>query len=414
MDKKDFNENGQLENGGTPPEENDTSVVTPEDGIERAEAISEPQAEVIIPAEPVQAATESSSSVHSPKIEESVPVMNKVGDGTPPSKPAAPAGGKGWMIASIILAAALIVVLIVQPFKKDDSKIAVATVNGTDITKAQLYDKLVEAGGESTLQNLITTTLVDQEAKKANITVTDEDINQEIADLTTQFGGEEALNSALQQSSMTLDDLKKQMPLQVEIRKLVEPKVTITDEDISKYYDENKATFNQEEEVRASHILVETKEEADAIVKQLKDGADFATLAKEKSADTGSKDKGGDLDFFKRADMVAEFSDAAFNMKVGETSGAVKTDYGYHIIKVTDRKEAHEYTLAEKKEEITKTLKAQKVSEMSSTWLADLTKNATITNTLTDTPDASATPAASAAPDASADPAAAATEAPAK
>ncbi|KAI7244482.1 hypothetical protein KC345_g12150, partial [Hortaea werneckii] len=135
---------------------------------------------------------------------------------------------------------------------------------------------------------------------------------------------------------MTIDDLKKQMPLQVEIRKLVEPKVTVTDDDISKYYDENKATFTQEEEVRASHILVETKEEADAIVKQLKDGADFATLAKEKSADTGSKDKGGDLDFFKRADMVAEFSDAAFKLKVGETSGAVKTDYGYHIIKVTD------------------------------------------------------------------------------
>ncbi|MFD1907267.1 peptidylprolyl isomerase [Paenibacillus rhizoplanae] len=75
-----------------------------------------------------------------------------------------------------------------------------------------------------------------------------------------------------------------------------------------------------------------------------------------KSADTGSKDKGGDLDFFKRGDMVAEFSDAAFKMKVGETSGAVKSEYGYHIIKVTDRKEAKEYTLAEKKDEIKKRL----------------------------------------------------------
>ena len=406
MDKKDFNENEQLENGGT-PEENNASVNSPEEGIEPAETVSE-LPEATIPEESVPVVAESTNSPVAPEIEESVPVLNKVGNGTPPSAPAAPGGGKGWMIASIVLAAALIVVLIVQPFKKDDSKIAVASVNGTDITKAQLYDKLIEAGGESTLQNLITTTLVDQEAKKANITVTDADITQEIADLTTQFGGEDALNSALQQSSMTLDDLKKQMPLQVEIRKLVEPKVTVTDDDISKYYDENKASFTQEEEVRASHILVETKEEADAIVKQLKDGADFATLAKEKSADTGSKDKGGDLDFFKRADMVAEFSDAAFNLKVGETSGAVKTDYGYHIIKVTDRKEAHEYTLAEKKEEIKKTLTAQKVSEMSSTWLADLTKNAKITNTLTDVPDASATPAESAAPDA-----AAATEAPA-
>ncbi|WP_405112021.1 peptidylprolyl isomerase [Paenibacillus sp. FSL K6-1217] len=398
MDKKDFNENEKLEKGIT-PEENDASVITPEDTIE-------PAGTVPVPQEPVQAAG-GPGKPQAPKVEESVPVMNKVGGGgTPPSSPAPSGGGKGWMIASLVLAAALIVVLIVQPFKKDDSKVAVASVNGTDITKAQLYDKLVEAGGESTLQNLITTTLVGQEAKKANIKVTDADINEEIENLKTQFGGEEALNNALQQSSMTIEDLKKQMPLQVEIRKLVEPKVKITDEEISKYFEENKAKYNQEEEVRASHILVKTKEEADAIVKQLKEGGDFAALAKEKSADTGSKDKGGDLDFFKRGDMVAEFSDAAFKLKVGETSGAVKSEYGYHIIKVTDHKDAKEYTLAEKKEEIKKTLMSQKVSEMSATWLADLNKNAKITNTLTDKPDASATPAASEAP-------AAATEAPA-
>ncbi|MGN7763684.1 foldase protein PrsA [Paenibacillus sp. 22594] len=403
MDKKDFNENEHLDNNGT-TEENSTSAIN--DGS-LEESASAPELEPIT----AQKAAEVFEENGAPDSAVNVPVMNKVGDGTPPSTPSAK-GGKGWMITSLVLAAALIVVLIVQPFQKDDSKVAVASVNGTDISKSELYDKLVEAGGEATLQNLITNTLVDQEAKKANITVTDADITTEIEDLKTQFGGEEALNNALQQSSMTLDDLKKQMPMQVKIRKLIEPKVTVTEDEISKYYDENKASFNQEEQVRASHILVKTKEEADAIVKQLKDGADFATLAKEKSADTGSKDKGGDLNFFKKGDMVAEFADAAFKLKVGETSGAVKTEYGYHVIKVTDRKEAHEYTLAEKKEEITKTLKAKKVSEMSSTWLQDLTAGAKITNTLTDAKaKASASPATSAAPDASADPAA--TEAPA-
>lgn len=307
------------------------------------------------------------------------------------------------MIASIVLAAALIIVLIKPPFQKDDSKTAVATVNGTDITKAQLYDKLIEAGGEATLKNLITTTLVDQEAKNANVTVTDEDLNAEIEDLKTQLGGEEALTAALSQSNMTLDDLKKQMPMQVKIRKLIEPKVTVTEKDISAYYDENKASFNQEEEVRASHILVATQAEADSIVKQLKEGADFAKLAKEKSTDTASKENGGDLNFFKRGDMVAEFSDAAFKLKVGETSGAVKSDFGYHIIKVTDRKEAKEYTLEEKKAEIEKTLKAQKVSEMSNTWLSELNSKAKITNTLTDAkesapPETSAEPSATEAP----------------
>jgi foldase protein PrsA len=365
MDKKDLNENENLENGTT-------------EELSASENINE--------------------GTNTTEKEEFVPVMNKIGSSdntTPPAPPVSTKNNKGWMIASIVLAAALIIVLIKPPFQKDDSTVAVASVNGTNITKEQLYDKLIEAGGENTLQAMITTELVDQEAKKANITVTDEDINTELEDLKAQFGGEAAFNAALAQSSMTVDDLKLQMPLQVKLRKILEPQVTITDAEIKDFYDQNKATFSNEEEVRASHILVETKEEADAILKQLKDGADFAELAKEKSSDTGSKNNGGDLDFFKRGDMVPEFSDAAFKLKVGETSGAVKSDYGYHIIKVTDHKDAKNYTLEEKKDDIRKTLVSQKISTLSPTWLSETTENAKITNTLT---DAKKDPAASAKP----------------
>jgi len=403
MDKKDFNENEHLDNNGTTEEDNASDItnetppaeeITPvidEDLASEEQAVEE--AEESIPV---------SEEALNEEIEESVPVMSKV-DETPVAAAASPkSGGKGWMIASIILAAALIVVLIKPPFQKADGETAVATVNGTSITKDQLYAKLVEAGGEGTLQSLITTTLVDQEAKKANITATtDEDINNEVAELTAQFGGEEALNNALDQSGMTMDDLKKQMPIQVQMRKILEPQVTVTDEEIKTYYDANKASYDTAEQVRASHILVETKEEADAISKQLKEGADFATLASEKSADTGSKDKGGDLDYFTRDAMVAEFSDAAFKLKVGETSEPVKSDYGYHIIKVTDHKDAKTSTLEEKKEEIRKLLITQKISQKSSTWLDEITKNATIKNTLTDSKDdAAATdaPAAENAP----------------
>lgn len=385
MDKKDLNGNENLENNGT-TEELSASENTNEE-------TSSPQIdEKNIVAKPVDTVKE-----------KNVPVMNKVGATTPPAPPASSTSknSKGWMIASIVLAAALIIVLIVPPFAKNDSKTAVATVNGTDITKADLYDKLVELGGESTLSSMITTELVDQEAKKANVTVTDADIDTEIEDLKTKFGGEAAFNTALSQSSMTVEDLRAQMPLQVKIRKILEPQVKVTDDEISEYYDTNKATFSSEEEVRASHILVATKEEADAIVKQLKEGADFAELAKTKSTDTGSAENGGDLDFFKRGDMVTEFSDVAFKLKVGETSDAVKSDYGYHIIKVTDHKDAKDYTLEEKKEEIRKTLISEKVSTLSTTWMEDLTTNAKITNTLTDAKtDATATadPSASAEP----------------
>ncbi|WP_150268486.1 peptidylprolyl isomerase [Paenibacillus tepidiphilus] len=414
MDKKDVNGNEHLDTNETPNEtpSNVTEDTTASDLI--SEGTNGPSTEAVEPAaeepastvnEPAEVPAEPVKTAPAASKESNIPVMSKVG--APEAAASAPGSksSKGWMIASIILAAALIIVLIKPPFQKDDDSSAVATVNGADITKGDFYDKLVEAGGESTLQNLITTTLVGQEAKKANITVTDEDINAELEDLKAQFGGEEAFNNALMQSGMSVDDLKAQMPLQVEIRKLLEPKITVTDEEISTYFNDNKASFNQEEQVRASHILVETKEEADAIVTELKGGADFATLAKEKSADTGSKDNGGDLNFFTRAEMVAEFSDAAFNLKVGEVSEPVKSDYGYHIIKVTDRKEAHEYTLEEKKEDIKKTLTSQKVSEMSSTWLADLTSSATITNSLTDKPEESEAPAASDAPAASEAPA---------
>ncbi|MEK5236814.1 peptidylprolyl isomerase [Paenibacillus sp. FSL L8-0470] len=400
MDKRDLGENEHQNNNGTTEESN--ASVNNNEGLVQEAASTSATGDVNGSETPVFKTAEPAETPVVRETERNVPVMNKVGAGAPPPS-SSPKAGKGWMIASIVLAVALIIVLIKPPFQKEDNKTAVATVNGTDITKAQLYDKLIEAGGEATLKNLITTTLVDQEAKKANVTVTDEDLNAEIEDLKTQLGGEEALNAALSQSNMTLDDLKKQMPMQVKIRKLIEPKVTVTEKDISAYYDENKASFNQQEEVRASHILVATKAEADSIVKQLKEGADFAKLAKEKSTDTASKENGGDLNFFKRGDMVAEFSDVAFKLKVGETSGAVKSDFGYHIIKVTDRKEAKEYTLEEKKAEIEKTLKAKKVSEMSNTWLSELNSKAKITNSLTDAkesapPETSAEPSATEAP----------------
>lgn len=377
MDKKDLNENEHQNDNGTTEEANT---------IENNKA-------------PAAAAPELIKT----KPAADIPVMNKVGQ-NPPGTPSTPGkGSKGWMITSLALAVVLIIVLIKPPFQKTDSATAVASVNGTDITKEQLYDKLLEAGGESTLQGLITTNLVDQEAEKAKVTVTDADIEAEIKDLTAQFGGEEALNAALAQSSMTLDDLKKQMPLQIKVRKILEPQIKITDEDIKKHFDENKATYNVEEQVRASHILVKTQAEADAILKQLKDGADFAALAQEKSIDPVSAAKGGDLDFFTRSMMVQEFSDAAFKLKAGELSGVVKSEHGYHIIKATDHKDAHNYTLDEKKEEIRKLLIQQKVSEMSGTWMEETTNKAKITNSLTDTGEPEVSPAAS--PEATAEPA---------
>jgi peptidyl-prolyl cis-trans isomerase C len=114
-------------------------------------------------------------------------------------------------------------------------------------------------------------------------------------------------------------------------------KNAVTDEEMHKVYDDAVKTMTAEEEVHARHILVETEDEAKAIVEQLKGGADFATLAKEKSKDPGAAD-GGDLGYFVKGQMVPEFSEVAFKMYAGQVSNPVKSQFGWHIIKVEDKR----------------------------------------------------------------------------
>lgn len=259
---------------------------------------------------------------------------------------------------------------------------AVATVNGVVITKDKLYNELITLGGAQTLDTLITEELVDQAATKANITVSDEELTEEVNKVKKNFSTEDEFNDALTQSGMSLKDLKNEMNMQVKISKLVGPQVKVTTADIKEYFVDNPGEFNTEEEVRASHILVATKEEATSILKELQGGADFATLAKAKSLDTGSKSKGGDLGFFARGTMVDSFETAAFALNKGQLSAIVESDYGFHIIKVTDHKDAHKATLEEASAEIKEALISEQISTLSTTWLAELKEKANITNTL--------------------------------
>ncbi|NBC69116.1 peptidylprolyl isomerase [Paenibacillus sacheonensis] len=294
-------------------------------------------------------------------------------------------GGKAWMYISLGLALILIVVLIKPPFGGGSDKTAIGSVNGVSITKEKLYDQMVKLGGAQTMDNLIQEELIKQEADKAKIVVTDADVDSEIARIKKQFPTEADFDNALTQSGMTLDDLKAQTPMQLQIRKILEPQAKVTDKDVEDYYNTNKAQYDTPEQWKASHILVATKEEADAILKQLKGGADFATLAKEKSTDPGSKDKGGDLGFFGKGAMDPEFEKATLALKVGETTTApVKSSFGYHIIKLTDHHDAKQATLAEKKDEIKDQLIQSKVSDLSTAWLEDLKSKAKITNSLAD------------------------------
>ena len=116
-----------------------------------------------------------------------------------------------------------------------------------------------------------------------------------------------------------------------------EAKTALTDEALKQTYDEAVKSMSGQEEVRARHILVEGEDEAKAIIEQLKGGADFAKLAKEKSKDPGAAE-GGDLGYFTKDQMVPEFADVAFKMYPGQLSNPVKTQFGWHVIKVEDKR----------------------------------------------------------------------------
>ena len=153
---------------------------------------------------------------------------------------------------------------------------------------------------------------------------------------------------------------------------------TITDKEVKDYYDKNISVFKTQEEITASHILVKTEKEAKEILSELKKGKDFAELAKEKSIDTVSARQGGSLGSFPRGAMVPEFEKAAFSLKVGEISPIVKSEFGYHIIKVTGRTKPHQIDFIQVKDTIKKNLSHEKTQKAINTMVDQLIKDAKI------------------------------------
>jgi peptidyl-prolyl cis-trans isomerase C len=147
------------------------------------------------------------------------------------------------------------------------------------------------------------------------------------------------------------------------VQKSVENDSGITDAKLKAHYDANKSNYKEGETITASHILVKTEPEAEALLEELKGGKDFAELAKEKS--TGpSAPQGGDLGSFGRGRMVPDFEQAAFALKAGEVSQPVKTRFGWHVIKVTEHTEGKQQDFEQAKEEIRKALVTEYIQEM--------------------------------------------------
>jgi parvulin-like peptidyl-prolyl isomerase len=274
-----------------------------------------------------------------------------------------------------------------------ESQNYVAKVEGTRITTEE-YDKLAERikgspmgamQPEDMLKRGVTNQLVDRqlvlnEAAKRGLTMSSEKQQAKLDEIKKPYGNDEQFAKVLEANKMTLSELKARVKdgyMTEELSKDLAKSNPVTDNEVKTYYDKNQQFFKTEEEVRASHILVKEEPKAKELHKRAVAGEDFAKLAKENSID-GSKVAGGDLGLFKRGRMVPEFENAAFALKVGGISPVVKSQFGYHIIKLTERHPAVTKSFDEVKAEAREKLTKDREREAIEKWLKDVRTTAKI------------------------------------
>ena len=225
-----------------------------------------------------------------------------------------------------------------------------------------MYQQTLEANKELLLDDIIIESMLHEEALKKNL-----DKNKEVAQL--------------------MEEAKKRIVVARLIKTEVDDKTNVSDSEVETYYNTNKDSFVAPETYRASHILVGTLDEAIRITDQLDAGANFEELATEHSLDI-TNTRGGDVGYFGLGQMVPEFEDACVKLKVGEVSSApVKTQFGYHVIKLTDKKESRPLEFGEVKDRIATTLATNKKRGLFDDMVAKLksrykiTKNAELLET---------------------------------
>ena len=286
-----------------------------------------------------------------------------------------------------------------------------ATVNGSVIPKQTLErevrlftDRMVRQGRQvpdvqvPVLRNEILDSLIDQEllyqdSQKQHMQVDKKTVDEKYDEIKKRFKTEQEFKDAISKMEVTEAEIRTQLKKGLAIDELLKSKVVkdiqVTEEEAKKYYDEHTDQFKQAEQVKASHILIQVAPDADdekkteaknkiaAVQERLKKGEDFASVAKE-SSEGPSKSRGGDLGFFQRGQMDKSFEEAAFALEPGTLSDVVETRFGYHIIKVDEKKPETTLSFSDEKDKIEQFLKQQKTREKIEGYLEDLRKKAKI------------------------------------
>lgn len=234
-----------------------------------------------------------------------------------------------------------------------------------DITKDEFYSAMKDRYGEAVIKELVYEKVLSKDYK-----ITDKEVNAKFDELKAQMGAN--FQMALQSSGYkTEDDFKRALKLNMLQEKAAIADIKVTDKELKEAYK------NAKPEINARHILVADEKTAKEVKAKLDKGEDFAKLANQYSKDTGSAQKGGDLGWFGAGKMVPEFENAAYKLKKNEISEPVKSQYGYHIIQLLDKKEKESYD--KMKDKLEYQLKVSKVDPAKAqTKLDELVKNADV------------------------------------
>ncbi len=294
----------------------------------------------------------------------------------------------------------------------------VASVNGQGISRADLDRKLESSpAAKQALTQMVQQALLDQYARDKHVDVSQAEIDKREADLRAKYPPGQ-FEQIVKQQGYTEQDVQNILKGQIVLEKAVGPQIHVSESDIKAYFDKNHAVFDKPEQVRARHILVTNEATARQVLAKLKAGGSWDALAKQYSTDPSTKDKGGELGFFGKGQMVPQFQDAAFNAKVGQIVGPVKSPFGYHIIQVEEKKPATKASLASAHDQIKQQLTQTQQGQQYPIFLQQLRSTAKIEVYDDRYKDAFATPApvapASAAPAAPSSAAPAASPAPTK
>ena len=258
-----------------------------------------------------------------------------------------------------------------------------AVVNGEPIYRSDFLHQLErgKTSGSSLLGQMIQTSLIDQYARKKNIEVSQAEIDRREVQLRAKYSSD-AFDQILKSQGYTAQDLHQILKGQAILEMAVAPQIHVSEAEITAYFAKKHATLDTAERVRVRHVLVADAKTAATVLAKLKadpSNANWAAVAKQYSTDPSTKDKGGELGFITRGQVVAPFEAASFGAKVGQVIGPVKSPFGYHIMQVEEKTAARKVTLASAHDQIRALLVQQQEANAVPLFIQQLRKAARVT-----------------------------------